>query len=475
MKGSNTRGHDQRSKQARRLLPVLLIGGALIASACSSSSKSATTQAPTTTTTAATTASTAAPATTPATSTAASTGTTPATTPVTTPATDAPTTTAAAADPLGTPKAATGDPLTIGYVYDGVSDVVDRSEELVSAQAAAKYINDYLGGVAGRPITLDVCETKSTPAGAADCVTKMVTDKVPVVVNGLTNVPGALYPPLAKAGIAVFSGGALDADSLTTPGIYLMGNALLTVLAGPAAVAAENNITQAAVAVVDNPAASGAIEQEAPLFYGNVKVGVDVVAIPADAPDVSPQITAELTKNPGLFQVIGDPPFCGKVMQALDSAGYTGKIVIIPNCLEGGANTDLPNLAGSIELGTNSTDTTGPEVALYEAVLAKYAASKVDTFAGGPLNGFQAMVGFARATAALTGDVTAASIEAAIEAMPATPYPIADGLTFQCNKKQVTIAPNICTNASLQTTLDAKGNGTTYSVLDGTKVLTIGG
>ena len=37
----------------------------------------------------------------------------------------------------------------------------------------------------------------------------------------------------------------------------------------------------------------------------------------------------------------------------------------------------------------------------------------------------------------------------------------------------MSIAPNICSNSALQTTLDAKGNGTKYTVLDGTKVLTI--
>ena len=61
-----------------------------------------------------------------------------------------------------------------------------------------------------------------------------------------------------------------------------------------------------------------------------------------------------------------------------------------------------------------------------------------------------------------------------ISAMPSTPYPLADGLTFQCNKKQVSIAPNICSNAVLQTKVDAKGNGTKYTVLDGSTVLNFG-
>ena len=112
-----------------------------------------------------------------------------------------------AASPLGQKQAATGEPITVGYVYDGVSDNLDASAELKAAQAAVKYVNEYLGGVGGRPLALNVCETKNTPAGAANCVTKMATAKVPVAISGVTSVPGDLYPPLAAAGIPVFASG----------------------------------------------------------------------------------------------------------------------------------------------------------------------------------------------------------------------------------------------------------------------------
>ena len=92
----------------------------------------------------------------------------------------------------------------------------------------------------------------------------------------------------------MFASGGLEQKTLSDDGIYLMGNAILSVLAGPAQVAKQDGIDQAAIFVVDNPAASGQLQQAAPLFYGNVKVGVDVVPIPIDAPDVSPQITAAL-------------------------------------------------------------------------------------------------------------------------------------------------------------------------------------
>lgn len=464
--------HLTRPKQVWRRFPALLIGAALLTSACASDeSESTPTSASGAVTTAAPADSTVSTGGTDTTLVDSTEGSDTAATPDTTATTGS---TADGSSPLGAENAATEDTLTLGYVYDGVSASVDRSQELETAEAAVGYVNEHLGGIAGRPIKLDVCETGSTPAGASDCVTQMVTDGVPIVINALTSVPATLYAPLAEAGIAVFTGGALDKASLSTPGIYHMGNSLLSVLAGPAQVAANIGATQAAIAVVDNPAASGALEESAPLFYGNVGVEVDIVAIPIDTPDVSPQILAELTKDPGLFQIVGDAPFCGKVMRALESAGYEGAIIVIPHCLEGASSSDLPNLEGVIVLSTNSTDSSAPEVQLYNAVLDAYAKNDdLDRFSGA-LAGYQAVVGLTRALAALQGDVTAETIKAALDSMPATPYPLADGLTFQCNKKQVSIAPNICTNSSLQTTLDGSGNGTTYEVLDGSKVLTLG-
>src|ERR1700750_1601554 len=50
----------------------------------------------------------------------------------------------AAADPvLGTPRAATGSPITLGYITDGKSATIDFTALQQTAQAAVHYVNDY--------------------------------------------------------------------------------------------------------------------------------------------------------------------------------------------------------------------------------------------------------------------------------------------------------------------------------------------
>jgi branched-chain amino acid transport system substrate-binding protein len=382
-------------------------------------------------------------------------------------------TTVDAAAALGEPNPASGDPIRIGYVYDGVSDSGDNTLELDAAQAATEYVNEYLGGIGGRPIELDVCETGQTPAGATDCVTQMVTDEVAAVLNGVTGQGVSLFAPLAEAGIPSFTPGTLDQESLAAPGIFIMGNGILTVLAGPAQIAANNGVERAAVLVIDVPAASGPLETAAPLFYGNVDVEVDIVTIPPDTPDMAPQIIAELANNPGQFQIIGDVNFCSKALRALSEAGFEGTIIPIQGCIDEESAAELTNVEGSQILSLTSTDPSSPEVQLFNAIFDTYApdASRESI----ALSGYQAVIGFARAMAGHEGDVTPESVIATLEAMPPTPVPLADGITFQCNHTAVSIAPNICSTDVLQATLDATGNGSEYTVLEGTEVLTLGG
>ena len=386
---------------------------------------------------------------------------------------DGGTTAADLAKALGPEDAAAGDPVVVGYVYDGTTDVIDNAAELAGAEAAVEYVNQYLGGVAGRPLELDVCSTDQTPSGAADCVTQMVTDEVAIVLNGVTGQSAVLFPPLAEAGVPVFTPGTGDQDSLFTPGIYIMGNGILSLLAGPAKLAADAGVDRAAIVVIDVPAASGVLEEAAPLFYDQVGVEVDVVTIPPETPDMTPNIAAELANDPGQFAVVGDPAFCAKALNALVGASFDGRVMIIPQCMDAALRESATNLEG-VEMTTfTTTDPDSEEFQLYDAVMETYADANVDRGGTAP-SGYQAVLGFARAMAGLTGEVTPETVQAALAAMPPTPMPLADGITYQCNGQQVSLGPNICSTDVLQTELDAEGNAKEYTVLEGASVLDLG-
>jgi branched-chain amino acid transport system substrate-binding protein len=357
--------------------------------------------------------------------------------------------------------------VSVGFVYDGVTDAQDLRAELTGAKAATEYINAYLGGIAGRPVQLDVCETTQTPAGAASCVTKFATDKVVAAINPDSAVQGSMLPQLAAAGIPVFVNASLDQKSLTTPNISIMANGLGYGLAGPAKLAAQAGYRRAAIVVVDAPAAAGAVKSAAPLFYGNVNVQVDVVAIPPDAADMSPEIQAELSHDPGQFHIIGVPSFCARAIQAIKSVGFQGSIVALSVCTDASTVQAVGSLAGIKIVTANTTDPNSAEFKLYAAAINKYAPGA--SLSGLTPNGYAATLGFARALSGLTGEVSRQSIMTALRTMKATPMPLADGITFKCDGKQIpAIAPNICSTQVLVGTLEANGqvDSKGFSVLD---------
>jgi branched-chain amino acid transport system substrate-binding protein len=374
---------------------------------------------------------------------------------------------------LGAQSPASGEPVRIGYVYDGTTDLIDNAAELEAAEAAVDYVNDYLGGVAGRPIELDVCSTDQTPAGASDCVGQMVADRVPVVLNGATGQAPVLFRPLADAGIPVFTTGAGDPSILTNPLVHVLGNGLAALLSGPAKLAADADIDRAALVSIDVPAASGALEAAGPPVYEDAGVELDLVLIPPDTPDMTPDIAAELTDEPGQIQVVGDPNFCARAMEAIATVGFDGQIMIIPQCIDQSLAESATNLEGALLTTYTTTDPDSEEHQLYDAVMDTYADP--DTERRGPAPaGYQAVVGFARAMQGLTGEVTTESIQSTFTAMEPTPMPLADGITYQCDGRQVAVIPAFCSSDILWTELDADGNGTDYQVLAGDSLPQLG-
>lgn len=370
---------------------------------------------------------------------------------------------------LGTENPATGEALKVGFVYDGVTEAVDNSDDLAAAQAATDYVNEYMGGLEGRKLELEVCATDQTPAGAGDCVTQFANAKVPVVLNGVTGQAGSLFEPLQEAGIPVFVTAADPRDA----GADIMTNGVVALAAGPAKVFADQGIKKATVIGIDVPAASAALKQSAPLFYENAGVEVDVVLIPPDTADMTPNIQAAMTSDPGGMTVVGDPLFCTKAMAGIASANFEGQLVVIPQCLNESFLEATTNLDGAIMLSTATSDPDSEEYQLYEAVMQTYAE---DAGIGGAApQSYQAVMGFVAAMKGATGEITPDVVRATLKAMAPTEMPLGGGIMFQCNGQQVAIVPAICSTDVLQTTLNAEGEPGEFTILEGADLLDLGG
>jgi branched-chain amino acid transport system substrate-binding protein len=361
----------------------------------------------------------------------------------------------------------------IGFITDGKSAAIDNSSEIPAGQAAAKYINDHLGGVAGHPITLDVCQDLQTPSGASDCANQMIADKVPVVLNGVSGQGGTIAKALSAAGVPFISYGSPDQTVLLTKGSFVLTNGIAAALSGPAELAKQDGAKRAAVMVIDVPAATTPVKAVGSIIYKNAGAVLDVVTVPPGTADMTPQAQAELSKNPDQVAIIGDAAFCNGAVKALKTLGFARTIVIIPQCLPFTSATLSAGVSGLKLISASTTDPSDPEVQLYKAVMSTYAPG-TDPNGDVTSGGYAVVLGFARALAGLTGDLTPASVSTALATMAPAPLPLASGVTFQCNGKAVSIAPAICSAGVLIADVSASGQATNYKPFDASEVTKLG-
>jgi branched-chain amino acid transport system substrate-binding protein len=381
----------------------------------------------------------------------------------------------AAANPLGTPKKATGAVVTLGFVSDGKSEAIDNTPEIKAAQAAVSYVNNYLGGLAGHKVALNVCETKQTPSGATDCATNMVQAKVPIVITPVSGQSGTIYQGIKDAGIPYLQYGSIDQSVLAGPpaSVFVLTNGIGSALAGPAGIAADAGVKKVGILVTDVPAASGPVKAAAPLFYKNAGVTADVITVPVGQADMTPQIQAGISAGDGAFAMVGNPAFCTSAIKGLTTVGFKGPVIAIPQCVDQtSASATNGGYRGVKVLTSTNTDPKNKEYQQYLAVMKKYAKG-VDTGGVAP-GGYASVLALVKALPNLTGEVNAQTISAGMAAMPSTPLPLGGGITFQCNGTQVSIAKAICSTEVLEATFTAKAVPVKFKVFDTSGLVKIG-
>ncbi|MCM3920587.1 ABC transporter substrate-binding protein [Frankia sp. AiPs1] len=379
----------------------------------------------------------------------------------------------AAAQSLGPAKPATGDELKIGFITDGSGTTLDNSTEVAAAQAATSYLNDYQGGVAGHRLALTVCDTKQTPAGATDCANQLTAAKVPVVLMNNSGNVTPVFKVLSAAKVPLVLDINGDESTLgAKSGAYILVSPLTAALAGPAQVAKDAGAKKAAIFVLDVPGATGPVNSLDKIFYAKANVGLTIQPIPPGTADTTPQVQTVLGGKPEQVNLVGDPTFCTGVLKSLKTLGYTGSIVLQSQCVSPGAAAGIPGgYDGMKVVSGQTTNVADPEYKLYLAAMKKYQSDTDPTAKSLTAGGWVVTLGFSRAMAGLTAPITSAGVEKALATMPKTKLPLGGTATFQCDGKQVSITPSVCSTGGLVQTLDSKGKPTSEQPLDVSSVL----
>lgn len=371
---------------------------------------------------------------------------------------------------LGPAKAATGTPLKIGYITDGKSSTIDFSALQQTAAAAVTYVNEHLGGVAGHPISLDICTTQQNPATATECANQMVKDGVPVVLNDLTGVGPSIVPVITQAKIPYLAFSGTTATELTTPGAYSMTGSIASFLGGLAAYSKQQGVTKVAVIGMNIPAVIQGVDSIGKAAFAKAGVGMTMVPVDPGTADLSPQIGSALSGHADALLVFGDSAICAGALKAAQSLGFEGRKYVVAQCVNKASATSIPGgWQGVTVSAISDLSPSDEEYRLYRAVLERYspdtaAANATDS---GAVEGYGAVLGFARIMAGVTsGDVTPTVVANAITHAKDVKLPVGGGLTFSCDGTAVPGLPGICSVGAQITTLATDGTPTAYSPID---------
>ena len=370
---------------------------------------------------------------------------------------------------LGEPAPAEGEPVKLGFIYEGKASSRDATIDRQVTTATVEYVNEYRSGIAGQPIELVSCEALADPGRSVDCANQMVqADVVAVVVGGFANVD-AVFDPLHDAGIPYIVYSASSPKLFTDPdSTFILTNTLFGLGGLPLSVAKEAGVSKISVVVIDLPVTTAYYKSIGAATFEAEGIELKLIPVAPGTADMTPFLQG--LGDDTLVHVVGNDGFCIPAFNALQAVGFEGPVTTVSLCVTDATREQAPAelLDGLVVQATSPIgDANDPDMQLYQAILNHYASDQdVDPENGFGVSMFTTVMGLVDAVGGLSGEVTAETVLAAIKAMPQKELTSGGGVFYRCNGKAHPLFPALCGLGGLRATLDADGEPTGYEVVD---------
>jgi branched-chain amino acid transport system substrate-binding protein len=349
--------------------------------------------------------------------------------------------------PLSAKPAGNGTPLKIFFFNDeGASSAAPSPEGTQAAKAAVQYINKNLGGINGRPVSIEVCASLGTQPSVINCANKAVDAKPAVVIKGVDSAGPAAVPIVTSAGIPYLTNNASDAE-IVNPMSFVPAPGY----AGQYSTLAEYAKSKGmkAVSVIYSNVSALSNAAEGPLKKAFGREGIDYSTEPVDitTADLTPAYSAALSRHPDAIITLASVPHCASVVKARQALSDKTPLALSYDC-----NTDSVLKAVSadsidgtlIAFADTSALTSDPDTQTYLQVMKTYAPSA--STGGFAPTAFESVMDFYRAMLPVSDPSTLDAKTTAKALAQSTDVPLfmGDGKTFSCGKDLFKTAPSVC-------------------------------
>lgn len=338
-------------------------------------------------------------------------------------------------------RPADGEPLVIGMMNTESSPAGAYPELSQAARTAATFVNEELGGVDGRPVRIEVCNTGFSAEGSTACAQRFVEQGVPAVLGGI-DVFGTGIETLEANGIPFVGGIPVSTLSMTSPASFQWSGGSWA----------------AAIAFADRAVADGA--ERVSIVYGDFgpiadaadraravleRTGVEVALVPSPvlATDLGAPLQAAAAGDPDAVFVLTADVGCELAFDAVATLGLDAQMSYVgacaaPELLDRAPPEAVDGALFNVE-GTVDRSDPDPDLVLYAAAVEAYGDG-LDPVGAGTVT-FRSFANLYRVLRQVE-EPTATAITAALRG--AEDAPSFMGHPYTCDGRQLDGLPSAC-------------------------------
>jgi branched-chain amino acid transport system substrate-binding protein len=307
------------------------------------------------------------------------------------------------------------------------------------------YVNERLGGVDGRPLELQVCNTGFSAEGSAGCGQQFVEAGVPAVLGGI-DVFGTAIEVLGDNGVPYLGGIPISDQSVRSDNSFQWSGGIW----GATVAFADHAIRELGarrVAIIHGD--FGSINEGAEFgrqVLERADVDVRLVPYPILANDLTPAVQAAIADEPDAVMLLAADAACAAAFQAMQALEVAAQKYFVGACA-------APPIIGSVEPAATdgtifnvegpvtSDDSSDQDNQLYSAVVERYGDG-LDPIGAGTVS-FRSFMNLYRILVELgDGGITAEAVTAALREQVDAPSFM--GHPSTCDGEQFADLRSIC-------------------------------
>jgi branched-chain amino acid transport system substrate-binding protein len=365
-----------------------------------------------------------------------------------------------ALEPEGGAVKASGEPVKVGIINVEGGQAVSAPDSRKTAEAAAQYANDNLGGIGGRPIELVPCLTLGTPESSTGCANEMArNDDLVAVVLATDTSSDLIVPIVTGAGIPYVTAVGPSRADLTTPGSFAVTGGAITNYGGMAKHAQESGYEKVTMIALNISGITVGIDEFATPSFEKAGVDLDVVYADPGTADMTPAVSSAVQNGSDAIAILGHDPFCAATLLAVEAVGATDLDIFGSGRCASQQVIDVapPDvLDGVTIINFYYTGIDEPAGQRYHDIVERYAPGTDGS--GTNASGYVSLLGLVLATADLEGDISRDTVMEALRTSHDVPSPLTADATFSCDGSMVTEYPGACSANYSVSKLDADGN-----------------